>query len=440
MRCSLVPLLSALLLFPVIFPATGRGDVLDDLVDQHYPWAAEPGPGMLVGVWEGESAVYQRQLGYRDLDLDPMGQVGAAPVAMSFASPMRIASITKSFTVTRVLQLAAAGEFAQGLDTPISAFEGMAMPGGRPVFSTAGLLVDPLRFDAGNPVTLRHLAAMTSSYADYSATPEMQQGLNDDITTAYSPDQLVAFAVGKSPTTAPWHYSNTNTLLLGMIVEAVTGNDLGSELQTHLFTPAGLTQTLYPATNAVSADFAHGYGSEPDGSAFFDLTEAHPSIAAGSGGMISDFDDLRRWAKVVATGELASGDSLYGPGDFSDLHAERLAMVDADGPGPHYDRYGLGIGEIEGWIGHTGEFLGYQHLMMYDAENDRTIVIMMNAAGFADGRHVPVDLFTDLAGYYAIPEPTALLWIAAGGALLFRRGRRGSSARLSPGALGRMRG
>ncbi|MBC2593561.1 beta-lactamase family protein [Ruficoccus amylovorans] len=396
--------------------ASEQSDI-EAIIDAHYD---QPGradiPGMVVGVWQGDTAVTVSARGYSDLDLDASGVPGSNPVAMQYSDQMRIASLTKTFTVTRILQLAAEGVI--GLDDPISNYDGM---GG---ISLAGLNTDP-SFNASNPVTIRDLARMTSSLANYSASEGMMNGLINDISTSYTESQLIDFAKGMPATPATWTYSNTNTVLLGMIVEAVTGNSLGDELRTHVFDPVGLSaDTYYPTDINFTGEHAHGYG--PDGEGIYeDFTAANPTMAAGAGAMISTFDDLRQWIEAVATGILADGSSLYGDSpEAAAMQAERLLMVAADGAGPYYDEYGLGIGEIEEWLGHSGEFLGYQHIIMYDPETDRTVVIMINMAGFEDGEHVPTEMFIDIAKYYAsVPEPStiAFLALAGVGVLLLRR-------------------
>ncbi len=401
-------------LFSGTLAASEQSDI-EAIVEQYY---TDPGhaqiPGMLVGVWDGDTAVSVTKRGYSDLDLNAGGSPGPGAVPMEFSDQMRIASVTKTFTVTRILQLAAAGSLS--LDDPISKYDGM---GG---ISLADLNIDP-SFNAGNPITLRDLARMTSSLADYSSSPGMIAGLQNDLTTSYTEPQLLDFARGLPATPASWTYTNTNTLLLGMVVEAVTGNTLGEELQTHVFDPVGLSSgTYYPDDITFTGTHAHGY--TPDGEDVYeDVTATNPSIAAGAGAMISTFDDLRIWAEVLATGMLENGNSLYGIGGEY-IQAERLQMVAADGDGPYYDEYGLGIGEIEGWIGHSGEFLGYEHIIMVDPETGRLVVIMVNIGGYGDDPHLPTELFIKIADYYAsVPEPStfAFLGLAGVGALVVHR-------------------
>ncbi|MCA9809189.1 MAG: serine hydrolase, partial [Candidatus Dadabacteria bacterium] len=62
---------------------------------------------------------------------------------------------------------------------------------------------------------------------------------------------------------------------------------------------------------------------------------------------------------------------------------------------PEYDEYGLGIGELSGWIGHTGEYVGYTNLVMYEPESGSVVVIIANRFGV--GAHVPTAIFREFA-------------------------------------------
>ena len=393
---------------------------IEAIVDSYYNGTyAGQIPGMTVGVWDDGSVVYRNTYGYSDLDLDSSGVPGPNPVAMQYTDQMRIASLTKTFTVTRILQLAAEGVI--GLDDPITDYDGMQ-----------GIDLAQLNYDTGaygsmSEITIRDLARMTSSLADYSSSPDMLAGLQNSLTTVYSQSELIEFAYGLDATPASWTYSNTNTVLLGMIVEAVTGNSLREELQTKVIEPAGLSpNTYYPADNTFTGDYAHGYAADGE-EMFEDVSDTSPSIAAGAGGMISTFEDMQAWAEILATGVLPNGTSLYGEGNEY-MQALRLEMVAADGSDPDYDFYGLGIGEIEDWLGHSGEFLGYQHIIMFDPETGRMVVVMINTANLGDGAHLPTDLFIEIADYYAnIPEPSTFLLVGLAGVavILWRRRARG---------------
>jgi CubicO group peptidase (beta-lactamase class C family) len=128
-----------------------------------------------------------------------------------------------------------------------------------------------------------------------------------------------------------------------------------------------------------------------------DITAIDPSFSGAAGAMVSTVGDLKKWAKALVTGSVLS----------PTMQAQRLSSLlpmnfdpcaDNDPSRPHptcpeYDHYGYGLGSIESWRGHTGDYLGYQLLMMYEPTTDATIVIMVNISGV--GIHIPTDLFRE---------------------------------------------
>jgi len=106
--------------------------------------------------------------------------------------------------------------------------------------------------------------------------------------------------------------------------------------------------------------------------------------------MISGLNDLRTWGEALGSGRLLTP-------EMQDL---RLRMVPTDGcpKCPEYDGYGLGIGALNGWIGHTGDYIGYQALVMYEPETESVAVILVNLKNFTSSAHVPTDIFRDFAG------------------------------------------
>ena len=186
-----------------------------------------------------------------------------------------------------------------------------------------------------------------------------------------------------------WHYSNTNTVALGLVVEQVTGNTLSQELQTRIFTPLALGSTSYPSTADMPAPFAHGYLQYDTGEPYVEQSDTHPSASAGSGAIVSNLEDLRVWGQALGSGSLLN----------QNFRTLQFQMVPTDGcPScPEYDGYGLGVGTLEGWIGHTGDYIGYQALVMYDPRSESVVVILINLKSFVDGTHVPTEIFQDFA-------------------------------------------
>ena len=330
--------------------------------------------GAVVGVWRGGQPVTIFARGYGDFP-------GSVPMAAT--DHFRIASITKTFTTTRVLQLQEAGLVS--LSDPI----GNYVPG--LVNSTA---------------TLRQLGDMTAGFFNYTADPTFLAQSGADPLRVWSPAELVALANAQGPRFAPgaaWEYSNTHTALLQMVIEQVTGNSLATEFQNAFFTPLSLDSTSYPAAASLPDPHARGnYVNSATGEQIA-MTVFHPSIAGGAGAIISTLEDVRIWTEALGRGDLLDAET----------QAERLVMVPAsDG----YDAYGFGIARLGGWIGHDGVYPGYQTIALYDPSQDQTVVILANST-FTDGDyHFPSAVAGQITPLL-VPEPSAYA-LLAGAALV----------------------
>jgi D-alanyl-D-alanine carboxypeptidase len=339
--------------------------------------AANSVAGAVVGVWRGGQPVTVFARGFSDIG-------GGMP--MTVADHFRIASITKTFTTTRVLQLADAGRLS--LDDPISAY--VNLPG-------SGLL--------NGTATLRQLGNMTAGFFDYSRDPDFIAAVTAAPLRVWSPLELVELANAKGPNFAPgatWEYSNTHTVLLQMVIEQVTGNSLSQEFQTAFTTPLSLTQTAYPATADLPDPYARGYLVDSATGAQTLAEVGHPSIFGGAGGIVSTLEDVRVWIEAVGRGDLVSAQS----------QSERLDLVPlAEGFG-----YGFGVMDAEGWVGHNGSYPpGYQTIALYDPALDQTMVVLANSYS-TDGYHFPDEVASQIRPLL-VPEPStyALLALAAAG-------------------------
>jgi D-alanyl-D-alanine carboxypeptidase len=293
---------------------------------------------------------------------------GVADVATGAAlrphARFRVGSITKTFVATVVLQLV--GEGRLSLDEPV----GRRLP---------GLLAN------GDTITVRQLLNHTSGLFNYTDDPTLLPGLAQN--RVFTPRELVAIAE-THPSTAPpgtkWAYSNTNYVVAGLLVEAVTGHRVGQELRTRIFEPLGLEDTSFPVTSGKIAGYhAHGYvpsgliptgavGTEfpptPDGR-LVDVTELNPSAAWAAGAIISNAPDLSRFYQALMTGKLLTPSMLR----------EMKTTVPTDPTNPSGPGYGLGILRLptpcgDNW-GHDGAWPGYQDVALWNERTDRTVVI-----------------------------------------------------------------
>ena len=290
-------------------------------------------PGAAVGVWSPQGE-YLKGFGLADKE---------AEEDMQPSMFMRIGSETKTFLVTAVLQLVDEGKLS--LDDPIGKY-------------LAGV-------PNGDAITIRQLAGMRSGLPDYTDNPRFWQKFSDDKSAGWRPEDLLSFAYSEPVLFDPgamFNYSNTNTILLGLLIEKLTGTPLPDVIKDRILTPLALTSTYFPRDATFATPHAQGYTSQA-GAVTEIATDWNPSWAWAAGAMISNVPDLGRWAKEVATGTLLSPES----------QAERVAFQDGDG-----GRYGLGLWELDGWVGHGGDLPGYQSLTVYNAAADTTIVVLVN--------------------------------------------------------------
>ncbi|MFD6972788.1 serine hydrolase domain-containing protein [Streptomyces sp. NPDC059949] len=295
-------------------------------------------PGVIVGVWIPGRGDYVKSFGVAD-------QESGTPMKSDLH--MRIGSVTKTFTVTAVLQLVDQGRI--GLDDPVSKYVD-GVPG-------------------GDRITLRQLAAMRSGLYDYTSDPKFLDALRTDPQRTYTPQQLLDLAFAHPANFAPgakWEYSNTNTVLLGLVVEKIGGQPLHTFLQQHVFGPLKLTSTSLPTTAEFPEPHAQGYTPFTPNGTVAEATTWNPSWAWAAGAAISDLDDLHSWVPALVDGRLLTPAT----------QAQRLRTESVGVPGVSY---GLGIADVNGWLGHNGELPGYESIAAGLPQQKATLVVLVNS-------------------------------------------------------------
>ena len=299
---------------------------------------------------------------------------------------VRIGSNTKTWTGTVVLQLVGEGKLR--LDDPVSRY--------RPDVPN------------GANITVEQLLNMRSGLYNYSESLELNQSLDDDPARVFTPEELLAIGLSRPPYFPPgqgFHYSNTNTVLLGTIIEKVTGRPVAEEFQTRIFDPLGLAQTSFPAqtTNTLPDPHPQGYtfGSNvetidslvlpPEVQAAaragtlapMDVTDDSPSWTWTAGAGISTLDDLATFVEALGGGRLLA----------AELQRQRLDSVRPIDPGDAQSAsYGLALARFGSLYGHTGELPGFNSFMGYDPERRITVVTWASLAPAPDGRAPAVEL------------------------------------------------
>ncbi|MET9467216.1 serine hydrolase domain-containing protein [Streptomyces sp. NPDC006544] len=343
--------------FPQLTPAVARQ--LDEAVRKVRDEAKVP--GVQVALSAPGKGAYVRAFGVADK---------ATGRPMTDHLFMRIGSETKTFTVTALLELVDEGKV--GLDDPIGTY----VPG----------------VPNGDRITLRELAGMRSGLFNYSADEDFFKALTSDPQREFTPQELLGYSFKHPVLFAPnaqFNYCNTNLILLGLVVEKVSGQRLADFITKEVVGPAGLKHTLFPVGAEFPKPHAQGYTNQTASGKTEDSAGWNPSWGWAAGAMISDLTDLRKWAKVVATGELLTPAT----------QAERLKVSPAlPGTG-----YGLGIFKVNGWIGHNGSLPGYQSLTLYDPRTQATLVVLLNTDISAEGQE-PSTLFGEAITKIVTPE------------------------------------
>jgi D-alanyl-D-alanine carboxypeptidase len=290
-------------------------------------------PGVTVGLWAKGNHDYVRAFGTADK---------ATHAPMSPGYNMRIGSVTKTFTVTALLRLVDNKQVR--LDDPISRY----VPG----------------VPNGDHITLRHLAEMRSGLFNYLLDPDFGKDYLTDPRRTFSMSEMLAYSF-KHPVAFPagskFDYSNTNTVLLAMVVQKVTGQPFDRYLARHVLQPAQLHHTFMPHGTEFPAPHARGYTDQTADGSIGDATDRNP-LGGPSGAMISNLHDLRSWASVLADGDLLSRAT----------QAERMKLKPTGMPGLSY---GLGVFGNHGWIGHNGSLPGYQTVVVRLPRAGATLVV-----------------------------------------------------------------
>jgi D-alanyl-D-alanine carboxypeptidase len=268
-------------------------------------------------------------------------------VAMKPNMHYRIASVTKTFVATVVLQLVGEGKLT--LDDPIERW----LPGLVP---------------NGSAITVRELLSHTSGLFNYTDDLGWQNAVIANPGREWSPRELLAIAFSKPPLFAPgtnWSYSNTGYILLGLMVEAITGEPVANVLKERIFDPLALRATSFPTGIAMDEPFAHGYLSFAG--SLVDLAPIlNPSWGYAAGQIVSTAADVTKFLAALLGGKLLS------PALMTQMKAGSAAS----------SVYGLGMrtsfagcGRI---YGHDGSFFGWRNEAFATANGRRAAVVMVN--------------------------------------------------------------
>ena len=303
-----------------------------------------------------------------------------APIGTS--ARFRVASITKSFVAAVVLELV--GEHRLSLDERVDAVVPRLLP------------------SADAAITVRELLQHTSGLYDFARDWRwFWPYFHGDPGHRWAPRRLLAFSLSHRLSFKPgsrWRYSNTDYVVLGLLVQAVTGRSIATELEERLFVPLGLRHTTFATGSASGPALAHGYTLLR--SKIVDATGLSPSAWWAAGAIVSTATDVARFYRALLRGailprrllapmESVIPDGEPGGGDGLGIVRTRLIAT----LGPSYT-----VPCDLGW-GHSGQIDGYLSAALASRDASRQYVILVNEdpGAFPPGANAALAAVADAA-------------------------------------------
>lgn len=318
---------------------------LQALLDEHVVFSAEP--GITLALFDAQGRYWEGAAGVADIKKS---------VPMESDTGFRVGSNTKPFIATLVLMEVEKGTI--DLDAPLSDYlEG---------------------YDKWKDITIRELVGMQSGIADFLTVPELMLAVISDPTKEVTHEYILDFVKDREllyPPSGGANYSNTNYLLLGMILEKVTGVAVEQLLQEEILAPLGLKDTFLDLTGAENPKVSHGYmdlnlvgmifGVPPAVLAFIPQDNIvggtvidssylfHPSLTWTAGALVSTAHDMAVFMKALLGGEILSAETVESMEQTKELNILGEAV-----------QYGLGLQvrktDFGDAYGHGGLNFGYQ--------------------------------------------------------------------------------
>ncbi len=320
-RLSSIYLATVFLLVALSFQAAAQAPAngLTSAINQELEKVFKPNePGAAVIAIKDGQVVYRKGYGMANLELG---------VAIEPDMIFRIGSITKQFTAVATLMLMEQGKLS--LSDEITKF--------LPDYPTQG-----------HKITIEHLLTHTSGIKSYTGLPEWRPLWRKDLKMT----ELIDLFKNKPLEFAPgagWNYNNSAFVLLGAIIEKVSGQSYGDFVEKNIFAPLGMKQSFYDNTARVIPRRAAGYSRGQGGFVNAEyLSMSHPHAA---GSLMSTVDDLAKWDAALYTEKLVKQESLK---------KAWTPFVLNDGKATKYG-YGWGVTTLEGerMITHGGGINGF---------------------------------------------------------------------------------
>ena len=344
-------------------------------------------PGISVAIGVGDRLVWTGTAGYSDI---------SRKVPVGVHDRFGIGSITKTFVARVILQLVEEGR----LDLNKTPMDYLDLDIVRKVPNT-------------DKATLRELLNHQSGIPTWEFQPDwIRKGRGDqmELGHVWGKTETLEYVAreGMSAAYEPgerYSYSNTNYTILGLVIEAVTGNQVKTEIRKRILQPLGLEDTFLESFEDIPGGYVHHYHYATP---YFDetagvhrgFTQIRPYLVESTGanlspewaagGMVSSASDLVRWAQAIRNGE------LLGPA----MQKEVYTYYPPEKGASARMQYMQGVMRISDFYqdhavcGHSGGTLGFTALMYWFEDPDITVVVLTNVGGMHSGlRPSPVSLF-----------------------------------------------
>lgn len=282
-------------------------------------------PNMIVGIWKGNQELCK---------------------SVNADYHIRVGSITKMFTAVTIKQLIIQRKLA--ISHPVTEY---------------------LDLDLPSDITVEHLATMKSGLPDYTNDTTFLASCMVNPDMKWNPQQLVAIAMKTPILFKPgemWMYSNTNYIILGLIIEKVTGKSLEKIYEEFIFKPFQMNSTFLPSNPDLPQPYFEGFQYMKE--QLVNVTNCHPSMAWASGGVVSTLNDLHKFARILIRGHLLSFDRCKSSPN----------------------NYGFGLMNLSNFFGHNGNFPGYQTFLAVNPKTDFIVIVLTNLKQKIDGK-LPAD-------------------------------------------------
>lgn len=319
------------------------------------------GPGLALLVARGDQLLYKGAVGRASIELG---------VPLQPDQLFRIGSVTKQFAAAGLLKLIDEGRAS--LDDPLSKY----LP----------------TFPKGEGITLAQLLNHSSGVRSYTGIPGYMNNLvRRELSTAALIDEFKNQPTDFAPGTG-WAYNNSGYVLVGAVIEAISGKPWHAYLDEVLLKPAQLSRTFYPGEHRVLPGMVQGYSLMPgqpvQGAGFVSMTQPH-----AAGALVSSVEDLWRWNRLL------HGGALLKPASYQ-------RMITPEGAAAKGSmRYGFGIvsEQLRGqpWLQHGGGIHGFVSLLSYQPQSQVTVAVLRNS----DGRGPNLELISRKLAAYAGGNP-----------------------------------